>query len=466
MRIRQYLLLACLFAALLQGGAALPRAAAQGAVVAPSDKSPAKNPCPDKGKVPDGDNAAFKEMLKNVFAGESGVIDDIDAQVKARVPGADERSVVVEFYVVDEEEFKKEYSGDVDSLYPEKKQAELEKEASGLYNSKTAYTYITEPDGDGNQKVKVKVFCKDSLRMGMIDGSMLETIIHELVHAKLYVMRILMPEKDPDDKGAFPFPDHDDKGGNDGDDWDKGGDKGFYDEVKRLLQKAKKNPKLALAPGNTFTGEFAGLVKLYDVYGLPIGTVPVAGQGTIVLGPPAGGEGPPVIPIEIVAMSLAGTTSYPVTIHEDPARKSSGKVTPNNPNAAFSADSFFDVFFEFEVSLAKGESGNRLKGTVNDWPPFYANWEWDGQMPGNLPPAGEPPAGEEPPPQQHLVAAALSPNGVVLAALMLIAPDSDSDGMTDDVDPDDDNDGIPDAEDPRPRPLPYRAVTPAVARDE
>ncbi|KAA0232065.1 hypothetical protein EDM76_10325, partial [bacterium] len=201
----RFLLLGLVIAALLPGGMPAPRAAAQGDVFVPSDKSPAKNPCPDKGKVPDGDYAAFKEMLKNVFAKESGVIEDIDGQVKGRVPDDDERAVEVEFYVVDEEEFKKEYSGDVDSLYPEKKQAELEKEASGLYNSKTAYTYITEPDGDGNQKVKV--FCKDSLRMGMIDGSMLETIIHELVHAKLYVMRILRPEKAPDDKGAFPFPD-------------------------------------------------------------------------------------------------------------------------------------------------------------------------------------------------------------------------------------------------------------------
>lgn len=228
----------------------------------------------------------------------------------------------------------------------------------------------------------------------------------------------------------------------------------------------EEEPEAGPRPGNTVTGKFAELVKPYDVYGLLIGTVPVAGQGTGVLGSPAGGEGPPVIPIEIVAMSLTGTTPYPVTIREDPARKSSGKVTPGNPNSAFPADSFFDGFFEFEVSIAKGNSGNRLKGTAHDWPTFHTPFEWDGQMPGNLPPAVEPPGGDEPPPQQRLVAAALSPNRVVLAALMLIPPDTDGDGMTDDLDPDDDNDGTPGAEDPRPRPLPYRAVTPAVARDE
>lgn len=456
-------LLALTAAAFVAGLVAGLPAAAQGAVFVPSDRSPAKNPCPDKGKVPDGDYAAFKEMLANVFAKESGVVEDIGAQVRGRVPDDDERAVDVEFYVVDEEEFKKEYSGDVDSLNPGKKQADLENGASQIYGSKTAYTYITEPDGDGRQKVKVKVFCKDSLRIGMIDGSILELVIHELVHAKLYVMRILMPEKDPGDRGAFPFPDHDGDAGNDGDDWDKGGDKGFYDEVKRLLKKAKQNPKLAFLPGQTLNGEFAGVVELYDVYGLLIGKVPVAGRGTIVLGAAGGSAGAPVIPIEIVAMELTGTTPYPVTIREDPARTSAGTIQPGGALAAFPAHSFFDLFFEYGVSLAKGKGGNRLGATVAGWPPFGAHFAWDGQIPG--PPS--PPDAEPPPqqPPQHLVAAALSPYGVVAGSLTLVDPDSDGDGVAGAEDADDDNDGIPDAEDPRPRALPFRAVAPGLARD-
>lgn len=460
MKALRFLLLGLVIAALLPGGMPAPRAAAQGDVFVPSDKSPAKNPCPDKGKVPDGDYAAFKELLKNVFAKESGVIEDIDGQVKGRVPDDDERAVEVEFYVVDEEEFKKEYSGDVDSLYPEKSKASLEQDASNIYGAKTAYTYITEPGGDGKQKVKVKVFCKDSLRMGMIDGSMLETIIHELVHAKLYVMRILRPEKAPDDKGAFPFPDHDEKGGNDGDDWDKGGDKGFYDEVKRLLQKTKKNPKLAFVPGQTLNGEFAAVIELYDVYGLLIGTAPVAGRGTIVLGPAGGSPDSPEIPIEIVAMELTSTTPYPVTIREDPLRSSTGTIRPHSGSVSFPAAGFFDVFFDYQVSLVKGKGGNRIAAVVDGWPPFGMHFAWDGQMPGPLPP----PDVENPPPQ-HMLAAALSPNGVVVAALILTDPDSDGDGVTDDADADDDNDGTPDAEDPRPRRLSFRAVAPGVARD-
>lgn len=466
--VRHCLVAVCLLGALLPGGASWRGAVAQGAVFVPSDKSPAKNPCPDKGKVPDTDFAAFKEMLKNALAKETGVIEDIDAQVKGRVPDADERAVEVEFYVVDEAEFKKEYSGDVDSLDPGKKQADLENEASNLYGSKSAYTYITEPDGNGHQKVKVKVFCKDSLRMGMIDGSMLELIVHELVHAKLYVMRILMPEKDPDDKGTFPFPDHDEKGGNDGDDWDEGGDKGFYDEVKRLLEKAKKNPKLAYVQGHTFSGELAGVVELYDVYSALIGTVPAMGYGTFVLGTPgdSDGDGRQEIPVEIVAMSLTGSIPYPVSIREDPARTSSGRIEQKAPGAAFPADSFFDVFFEYQVSLAAGTGSSRLSADIHTWPPFGAQFTGSGEPPSPVPPPQSPGnGGSNGGNQGHLVAAALSPNGVVIGSLALWPLDTDGDGMTDEADPDDDNDGTPDVEDPRPRPLPFRAVTAAVARD-
>lgn len=434
----------------------------QGSTFSGTDKSPAKNPCPDKGKVPDSDYEAFKALLKRVLDKESGVIEDIDAQVKGRVPDEDERIVVTEFYVVDLDEFKKEYSGDVDSLYPDKKQADLEAQAGQLYNDKTAYTYITEPDADGKQKVKVKVFCKDSFRTGMIDGSMLETIIHELVHAKLYTMRILMPDKDPDDPKWFPFPDHDGDGGNDDKPWKDRGDKEFYDEVKRLLEKAKKNLKIAYLPGTRFTSELLASVGVSGG-GLPAPVmIHLRGRGAFVMGPAgdANRDGKTEVPIEIVQLELTGTTPIPVRLRDDPAWRSTGIVQESVGGAPFPADSFFDVYYEIEVPGGAGHGLSRISASPSRWPPFGVAFLG---APGMPPGDGQPPDGQ-PPNGQHLEAAQESAT-LTLLSLTFVAGDSDGDGMADMDDPDDDNDGTPDAEDPLPRPLPFRSVVPALASD-
>ena len=73
---------------------------------------------------------------------------------------------------------------------------------------------------------------------------------------------------------------------------------------------------------------------------------------------PGGGTHHRTIPVEIVAMDLVGVATIPsigtlpVVVYEDPGRASTGEVSGADPNSSkdFPADSFFDVFFEIELS--------------------------------------------------------------------------------------------------------------------
>jgi hypothetical protein len=203
-------------------------ASANGNVFTPSDKTSETNPCPPT-VVPNDVYSDFRKLLSDLLGSKAGIVSDIDAQIKDKLPDTKEKPVTIEIDVVTKDQFKTQYANDVNELYPEKTADDLKNEAENLFNTNAAYTYITDNvDASGVQTIKIKVFCKDSLRTATIDKSPLfELLIHELVHAKLYTMLVLGL-----DSNELPFQDHDKK---------------FFDEIKRLFDLLKKNLELAMA---------------------------------------------------------------------------------------------------------------------------------------------------------------------------------------------------------------------------
>jgi len=158
----------------------------------------------------------FREAVGTVLG--SSVVDDIDSQIENRTSTS--RKVTVQIFFVDKEEFRNEYADDNDRLQPGRTREELMNEADRLFEQNEAYTYLTDSVRGGVQVVKVKFFCKDSLRMSIIDNresagyDLYDLIVHELVHVKLYSIYLLYGEE--------PFQDHDDD---------------FFREIRRLKQK-------------------------------------------------------------------------------------------------------------------------------------------------------------------------------------------------------------------------------------
>ncbi len=133
-----------------------------------------------------------------------------------------------------------------------------------------------------------------------------------------------------------------------------------------------------------------------DVNGLtietPLGSCPIDFEG---VGPTVVRRGNPApnsggmreIDVEIVAMQLTGTanllpgtpcnggqrvTGVPVTLVEDPAKASSGKVTAKQTSADFPASSFFDVNFQVDSPLGLLPGSLRVTNdTINTLPPFH-----------------------------------------------------------------------------------------------
>jgi len=214
--------------------------AAAGSVFTPIDKTSPTNPCPP-GTVPNDVYSDFRKLLSDLLSSKAGVISDIDSQVKGKVPDDKEKPVTIEIEVVTKEQFKSQYADDVDQLFKDKTADDLKNDAEGFFNDNAAYTYTSDNlDASGVQKIKIKVFCKDSLRTATIDKSpMFEQLIHELVHAKLYTMLILGVTD-----ANLPFQDHDPK---------------FFGEIKRLFDLLKKNLGLAFSMpsqnGNLFLVE-------------------------------------------------------------------------------------------------------------------------------------------------------------------------------------------------------------------
>jgi hypothetical protein len=203
-------------------------ASANGTVFTPTDKTSSTNPCPPA-VVPDDVYSDFRKALTDLLSNKAGIASDIDSQVKGKVPDDKEKPVTIEIEVETKDQFKTQYANDVNELFPDKTADDLKNEAETLFNAHAAYTYITDNvDANGVQIIKIKVFCKDSLRTATIDQSPLfELLIHELVHAKLYTMLVLgLADAD------LPFSDHDSK---------------FFEEIKRLFELLKKNLELAFA---------------------------------------------------------------------------------------------------------------------------------------------------------------------------------------------------------------------------
>jgi hypothetical protein len=134
-----------------------------------------------------------------------------------------------------------------------------------------------------------------------------------------------------------------------------------------------------------------------DIPGTMICKIDLDAGGPVVVerGAPAGT--PRQIPVEIVAMQLTGTGTvrpdssgcplppgdYPITVVEDPAQSSVGRVTAAGPGSDFPADSFFDVFFQVDVKSdgtdivvpggrPSGPPGTpvRVTNTIHTIPPY------------------------------------------------------------------------------------------------
>ncbi len=104
-------------------------------------------------------------------------------------------------------------------------------------------------------------------------------------------------------------------------------------------------------------------------------------------GNPTGSGGDREIDVEIVAMQLTGTAQLlsgtpcnqgqralvlPMTLMEDPAKASAGKVTAQQSSADFPASSFFDVNFQVDSPLGLIPGSLRVTNdTINTLPPFH-----------------------------------------------------------------------------------------------
>ncbi len=195
----------------------------------------------DCDKIPSGLYEEFKNAVRTVL--ESGVMSDIDSQIESRTNT--DMKVTVQIFLVNESEFIEEYARDNDQLPPERTREELRREAEDIYGENDAYTYITNNVRNGVQVVKIKFFCRDSLRMDIIDNrestgyDLYELIIHELVHAKLYSIYLLYGEE--------PFQDHDDN---------------FFREIGRLKQKLLEEIRSEESDEKTFNLD--EMVKKYN----------------------------------------------------------------------------------------------------------------------------------------------------------------------------------------------------------
>ncbi|MGH9362253.1 MAG: hypothetical protein ACRD2T_10070 [Thermoanaerobaculia bacterium] len=386
----------------------------QATVFGPTDKSPPKgsNPCPKK-VLPDDIYADLKDKIAEVFGVAGGVVADIDKQISDKVPDNQEKPVTVELFIVDLAEFKKEYTGDVAGKTPQ--------QAEGIFNAHAAWTYITD-----KKTIKIKVFCKEGLRLATIDGSVYELLIHELVHAKLYSMLVLGIAE-----ANLPFKDHDTDSGNDHRGKDEGGDKEFYDEVRRLLKDFKKRLGISYNPNGGFSADALATGFFVDP---ELGVVPVemAGTGMVTTGGAGDADagGKLEVPTEIVALQLQSTL---VTLRESASQSSMGGVEEQVPSVPFPADSFFDLFYDVTIGGETTSGSAHLEALVDDWPPF-----------------GDPYTQRITVTASASAAAPQQGSTFVLESLTFVAPDTDGDGFDDPADPDDDGDGIPDPEDPAP----------------
>src|SRR5205823_6434278 len=92
-----------------------------------------------------------------------------------------------------------------------------------------------------------------------------------------------------------------------------------------------------------------------DITGVGRDNVTLNGPTTVHRSDPCVGCGPggrDTIDTQITLLDLSGSSSIfgPVHIRESPSRPSLGRITQQTPGADFPADSFFDIFAEFDTS--------------------------------------------------------------------------------------------------------------------
>jgi hypothetical protein len=406
-------------AAIVLFALALPSApaSAQNCVFKVNDLGPANNPCPVN-EVSNAQYDLYKQALANALSAAAGVVSGIGQQIRDRVPDGQEKCVEVDICVQTRAQFIQDYAdhwkdtGDYD-------RKEVEEAAGSYYDNHAAWTYETNQMANGVRKIKIAITCRN-LREHVNNNDqfhnydLYETIVHELVHAKLYAM-LIMGLTEGTGEGETGFEDHDDEAENDK-------DEKFFDEVKKFFDKLKKGLELAYAPNSGSSHDALGYATLYDDRGIPIGQLSMQGIAQIATGPlgDLDFDGFEEVPIEIIAMHLVGIQDPGVQLVESPALPSQGTLEASLHDDPFPARSQLGLSYDAYGPWGATQKLAPLDASVTTWPPQHELWT-------NTFPTS---------------------NGYIdLDSLRLSAPDPDGDGLHGYLDPDQDQDGIPDVED-------------------
>lgn len=200
------------------------------AVLVVDDQTPAESPCPqeeDGVDVSQVEYDSLRAIIAEILADGTGIIADIDAQIRANVPDEKERTVTVSVSVCDREEFRQKFIEDrAGSDATEEDRAQLGAQANAFFDAKGGFAYTTNQD----RVTRVKIFCKRGLAHSPTRTAdvqrLRELVVHELVHAKLFAMQWLGIST-----ASLPFQNHGEPP------MPEGADRPFYDEIKRLLEK-------------------------------------------------------------------------------------------------------------------------------------------------------------------------------------------------------------------------------------
>ena len=122
----------------------------------------------------------------------------------------------------------------------------------------------------------------------------------------------------------------------------------------------------------------AGLEADVRAIGGPVVSATVKGPTKVRRGGPIEQpDGRTIVDNEIISLELTGgTTSFPITVRENSARKSNGIIRQQTPGVDFPADSFFDIYVEITTPLGvlHNKQPIRLGAVINAIPPLQAQY--------------------------------------------------------------------------------------------